>query len=569
MFDASKNFAYGIIAIAPSPPTSGTSLTVNTGDGAKFPATPFNATIWPAGAEASTTNSEIVRVTGIAGDVLTITRAQEGTTLKNIMAGNRIGATFTAKALKDLQNTVSGKVLIVNQTTGSDASGLPFATIGGAQAVAVAGDLITVMPGTYNEQNVAKADVYLHFMPGASVIWQDAGAGPGYGIIDDRAAGVAGKIRVSGWGEFTYRGSLVDNVNSLGCFVITNAATDVEISYSKIYVGGGKTAAGSATQIAGLYVKNCALSKFRGGDIKNTPDGATYWPNPLQDPEDPDDDWTINFAIGVYWEKGEMHVYYDTISVNYYTVWCKEPAGSPDTNIYLRGNLLESTGFNCFYLSSVASLNYRMWVFALQMKCPSVTLSLIGPGKVYVSAQKIAGASVINCDSGTELWVIAEKLSIVAAGGNWLAVSDGGGAIKGGRVRLDVQTYEDASGTSVNGITVAGAIGSYVEINGGRMKNGAAATVPILHQSGVLRIKGLLIDALSNNSALNPPIKVQGAGLTLIGCQLHASANAVSIDAATPQTVHFVGESIANKAANGNITQSPAGRLVIDATAIP
>src|SRR6185503_16719287 len=46
--DANANLAYSIVASAPSPVASGTSLSVATGEGAKFPAVPFNCTVWAA-----------------------------------------------------------------------------------------------------------------------------------------------------------------------------------------------------------------------------------------------------------------------------------------------------------------------------------------------------------------------------------------------------------------------------------------------------------------------------------------------------------------------------------------
>ena len=69
MFDQHKNFAVSLVAIAPSPGRSGTSLGVSAGEGSLFPATPFNATVWPQGVEATAANAEIVRVTDITTDI--------------------------------------------------------------------------------------------------------------------------------------------------------------------------------------------------------------------------------------------------------------------------------------------------------------------------------------------------------------------------------------------------------------------------------------------------------------------------------------------------------------------
>lgn len=103
MADAHKNFAYSTVATAPSPATSGTSLVVETGDGALFPAAPFNATVWPAGAQPLSTNAEIVRVTARSTDTLTITRSQESSSARSIVTGDQIAASITAKTLTDAE----------------------------------------------------------------------------------------------------------------------------------------------------------------------------------------------------------------------------------------------------------------------------------------------------------------------------------------------------------------------------------------------------------------------------------------------------------------------------------
>lgn len=114
--DAHKNFAYSTIATAPSPATTGTSCVVQTGDAAKFPAVPFNATVWPSGTNPTTANAEIVRVTNIAGDTFTITRIQESTSARSIIVGDQIAATITVKTFTDLE-TGSGVTTLGTLTT--------------------------------------------------------------------------------------------------------------------------------------------------------------------------------------------------------------------------------------------------------------------------------------------------------------------------------------------------------------------------------------------------------------------------------------------------------------------
>lgn len=103
MVDAHANFATSTVAVAPSPATTGTALTVQTGDGALFSATPFNATVWPVGAQPTKLNAEIVRVTNITGDVVTFTRAQEATTARTILVGDQIAETITVKSFTDIE----------------------------------------------------------------------------------------------------------------------------------------------------------------------------------------------------------------------------------------------------------------------------------------------------------------------------------------------------------------------------------------------------------------------------------------------------------------------------------
>lgn len=110
----SKNFAYSLVATAPSPATSGTSLVVTAGQGALFPAVPFQATIWPINARPISTNAEIVTVTGVSTDTLTIVRAQESTTARSVIIGDQIAATLTNN------NVPTNPVLIDGAATDND-----------------------------------------------------------------------------------------------------------------------------------------------------------------------------------------------------------------------------------------------------------------------------------------------------------------------------------------------------------------------------------------------------------------------------------------------------------------
>lgn len=107
-FDAHGLLAYGIVATAPSPATSGTSLVLQSGEGAGFPTPPFNATLWPSGVAPIESNAEIVRVTNISTDTLTITRTQEGSVNQSVQVGWQIANTMTPKVFTDIENQLYG-----------------------------------------------------------------------------------------------------------------------------------------------------------------------------------------------------------------------------------------------------------------------------------------------------------------------------------------------------------------------------------------------------------------------------------------------------------------------------
>lgn len=101
-FELAKNFQTSTVATAPSPATSGTSLVVAAGEGARFDTPSFNAIIAPADAQPTSANAEIVRVTGISTDTLTITRAQESSSARTVVVGDRIFVGPTAKTWTDI-----------------------------------------------------------------------------------------------------------------------------------------------------------------------------------------------------------------------------------------------------------------------------------------------------------------------------------------------------------------------------------------------------------------------------------------------------------------------------------
>jgi hypothetical protein len=111
--DEAMNFAKATVTVGNYDDTS-TSIVVSAGHGARFPTPPFNVTWWNVTDYADPSDDpdvEIVRVTAISTDTLTVTRAQEGTsaTEKNISGkAYQVIAGLTAKVINDDIPQVSG-----------------------------------------------------------------------------------------------------------------------------------------------------------------------------------------------------------------------------------------------------------------------------------------------------------------------------------------------------------------------------------------------------------------------------------------------------------------------------
>lgn len=108
--------------------SAATSITLQSGQGSKLPSAPFNLIWWDSTDypnPANDPNVEIVRVTAIVSDTITITRAQESTTATN---KNTVGKTYslvlgiTAKMISDIAALLLGTPVIDEQVSGSGTS---------------------------------------------------------------------------------------------------------------------------------------------------------------------------------------------------------------------------------------------------------------------------------------------------------------------------------------------------------------------------------------------------------------------------------------------------------------
>lgn len=119
-----KDYATGTVATAPSPATSGTTLILESGEGARFPTAPFNVTAHPDNEFPTLDNAEKLLVTDVTSDTLTITRAQGDTTAKSIDVGWRISNSLFKEDLEDKVDVtgeaMTGKLTITQANNAND-----------------------------------------------------------------------------------------------------------------------------------------------------------------------------------------------------------------------------------------------------------------------------------------------------------------------------------------------------------------------------------------------------------------------------------------------------------------
>lgn len=184
-----KNFTYSTVAVAPSPATSGTSLTVSSGEGALFVAG-RPAVIYPSGEAPLSTNAEIVTVSNVVGDVLTIVREQESTSARTVIVGDQIAQVLTAAEYNALEADIaaleSGKL----DTTAQAADVNPAGT---AIAAALAAKLST--SGTAADVNPAGTSIAAALAGKLATSGTAADVNPAGTSI---AAALAGKLATSG-----------------------------------------------------------------------------------------------------------------------------------------------------------------------------------------------------------------------------------------------------------------------------------------------------------------------------------------------------------------------------------
>lgn len=231
MPDAHTNFAYSTVLTAPSPATSGTSVVVQSGDGAKFPAASFNCVICPTGQAPTTANAEIVRVTVKATDTFTITRAQESSTARSVIVGDQIYAAQTVRSFTDIENYMASELqngviasgdAAISATSVNSGTGVITLTLAAANPIWIANTSGVLVPLNY--AGVSGGTLTPGALPATTKF-------RGYGIEIDTAGALT---IVSGTDQATLALALT-NANSLGASGRIRVADIVLLNTAGVY----------------------------------------------------------------------------------------------------------------------------------------------------------------------------------------------------------------------------------------------------------------------------------------------------------------------------------------------
>lgn len=230
----------GHSTLAASLTSSATSITLASGHGARFPSLSSGEYFYATLIDASN-NLEIVKCTARSSDVLTVTRAQEGTTARAYAIGDRIELRVTAQGLVDLADSVDLTTLsATNLTSGT----VPYAR-------QPAGSIVQVVHGRLSTTVVATGLSSANYVYDIGLSASITPKSASNNIIIDVSMYVGGDAAASSaylQSYYIYKGgselteALGDAVGSreqvTGSINMYNAATGAGVTYRLAYLGG-------------------------------------------------------------------------------------------------------------------------------------------------------------------------------------------------------------------------------------------------------------------------------------------------------------------------------------------
>lgn len=287
-----------------------------------------------------------------------------------------------------------------NDSTGtSNRLDKPFLTIGMAKTNSHPGDLIYVLPGVYNENDLATNNINYYFAPGAIVAYTGSGH---KAIFDDSELSGGMILNIDGYGLFTNSTSWSDvQAPNIAVLTVSNAASKVNIRCQGMY---GINEISDTPRIVEIY--NCASVNIKCNEL-----GGTY-------------------TTGLYWEGGDNIYFSGNIVVGQYSVW-EHAQGTDPINWYI-----DSDFINGEIIADGNNPEAVTWVECkLNTYSGDANVKNAGQGKLYVHAQKLwqqGISAVIGADSG-KIWVTADKLT---SSGSFVENN-------GGLIDVTTQQYED------------------------------------------------------------------------------------------------------------------------------